>query len=114
MNYQINHGAYPDRCRIYRRRNVSNLSEGDIEIIYQGECHLYGSGQMRKFTNGNVVKADYCVDFPYVLKRNRILAGDLIDVEGNEGFFEQQEIVVPAGDNIVNLGTTVFFNITLN
>ncbi|MBQ0113669.1 MAG: hypothetical protein KBT03_11105 [Bacteroidales bacterium] len=120
MNYVVNKKAYPHWCRIYHVESdgasksvqFSTPSERIEKVIYEGKCHKYGSSQMRKFTNQNVVKADFAVDIPHVV--HGIHPGYLIDVEDGISSYTGVEIVVPFPDDISNLGTTVFFNVTMN
>lgn len=118
MNYRINHGGYPDWCRVYTRHKsdkhpqFGGVSDDDIVVLYEGECKKYGSSQMRKFTNANVVKADYCVDIPYEVKG--IEPGMLVDYNDAQESRTGIEIVTAYCDDVFHLGTTVFFNVTMN
>lgn len=91
---------------------VSNSSDGEMEIIYEGRCSQYGSGQMRRFQLGSTVKVDLGVDIPYVIRGIR--TGDLIDFQSAQFSYEGCEVVAPFTDVSFGMGTSVFFNITAN
>ena len=112
MNKRIEHHNYPDVCRIYTNINQTQFNEGKESVLYHGECVKYGSLQMRKYVNSNVVKADFCVDIPHVVKG--IFSGMRIDVEDSQGEFLDCEIVTAFADSVYGLGTTVFFNAAMN
>lgn len=120
MNYVRSHHNYPDWCRIYYSEpdGAENQFADDDEreemmhVLYDGECIKYGSSQMRKFANGSVIKADHCVDIPYVI--HGIHSGHRIDVCDAQGQWHDIEIVVAYADTTFGLGTTVFFNVTFN
>ncbi|MCQ2245116.1 MAG: hypothetical protein MJZ32_12775 [Bacteroidaceae bacterium] len=115
-------GAYPNFCRIVRRVGETSFKKAEEKLIYEGECVLFGSGQMRKFTLGNIVKADFCVEIPHALvdkacpKGNVmpccfVKPGDRISVEGR---FSDCEVVLGTPDEVFEMGTTVYFNATMN
>ena len=105
-------GGYPHKCKIVRMVGMTEFSDGEELILYEGECVMFGSGQMRKFQLGNVVKADYCVEIPYVLNNEHlVMSGDLISVEGR---CENWDVVVSTPDEVFWMGTTVYFNETKN
>lgn len=112
MNKRIEHHNYPDYCKIYTFKGQTQFSEGEKVVIYEGECVKYGSSQMRKFVNGNVIKADFCVDIPYVV--SNITSGKRIDAFDAQGKFLDCEIVLGFADTVFGLGTTVFFNVAMN
>lgn len=112
MNKHIEHRNYPDTCRIYTSIGQTQFNEEDASVLYEGECIKYGSSQMRKYVNGNVIKADFCVDIPHVVKG--IFSGMRLDVEDSQGEFLDCEIVTAFADNVYGLGTTVFFNAAMN
>lgn len=113
MNKHIEHRNYPHRCRVYSNAAVSQFSGSDeTRVLYEGECIKYGSSQMRKYVNANVVKADFCVDIPHVVKG--IFSGMRLDVEDSQGEFLYCEIVTAFADDVYGLGTTVFFNAAMN
>ena len=112
MNKRINHHNYPDCCKVYSFEEQTQFSKGSERVIYEGECVKYGSSQMRKFVNGNVIKADFCVDIPYIIRD--IYSGMKIDVYDAQGDFEGCEIVLAFADTVYGLGTTIFFNVAMN
>ena len=113
MNKRIEHRNYPHVCRIYSNAAVSQFSDmEDATVIYEGECIKYGSKQMRKYVDANVIKADFCVDIPYVIKG--IFSGMKLDVTDSQGEFPNCEIVSAFADDVYGLGTTVFFNVAMN
>ena len=112
MNKRIEHKNYPDYCKVYTFKEQTQFQKGTEEVIYEGECVKYGSSQMRKFVNGNVIKADFCVDIPYIVPNIR--SGRKIDVVDAQGSFLKCEIVLGFADTVFGLGTTVFFNVAMN
>ena len=105
-------GGYPDTCRIVRRTGETSFQKAEETVIYEGECVVFGSGQMRKFHLGNVVMADFCVEIPYVLEGDRLVrSGDLISVENR---CKNWDVVVSTPDKVFWMGTTVYFNETMN
>lgn len=108
-------GGYPNHCKIYRKPEETSFQESDKELVlYEGDCVFYGSGQMRKFLYGNVVKADFAVSFPRVIRDPELAIepGDLIVVEGN--CETPAEVVDAIPDEVFGMGTQVFFNIVFN
>ena len=105
-------GGYPDHCRIVRKVGETSFSNGEEKVLYEGECVFFGSGQMRKFHLGNVVMADFCVEIPYVLVGdNRVRSGDRITVTDR---CKDWDVVVATPDQVFWMGTTVYFNETMN
>lgn len=105
-------GGYPDTCRIVRMTGETSFGQGEEKVLYEGECVFFGSGQMRKFHLGNVVMADFCVEIPYVLVgENRIRSGDRITVTDR---CKDCDVVVATPDQVFWMGTTVYFNETMN
>lgn len=115
-------GGYPHECKIFRLKGETSFKKAEEEIVYEGECVLFGSGQMRKFTLGGIVKADFCVEIPHALidkgvdKGNVITEclvkpGDRITVKGR---FKDCEVVLGTPDEVFEMGTTVYFNATMN
>ncbi len=105
-------GGYPNQCRIVRRTKETSFKKGEETVLYEGECVWFGSGQMRKFHLGSVVMADFCVEIPYVLNcENLPRSGDIISVE--DRCFEWP-VVVATPDEVFWMGTTVYFNQTMN
>lgn len=113
MNKRIEHRNYPHSCRIYSNPAMTQFSEpGEATVLYEGECIKYGSNQMRKYVNANVVKADFCVDIPHVVKG--IFSGMRLDVTDLQGEFLDCEVATAFADDVYGLGTTVFFNVAMN
>lgn len=112
MNYRIEHHNYPDHCKIYTMSEQTQFKKGEEIVLYCGECVKYGSSQMRKFVNGNVIKADFCVDIPYVV--HDIYSGMKLDVRDSQGVFKGCEIVLAFAESVFGMGTTVFFNVAMN
>ena len=115
-------GGYPHRCRIVRRQGENSFEDAEEVLLYKGECVLFGSGQMRKFTLGSIVKADFCVEIPHalvehgfdegnVITESLIRPGDRITVKDR---FEDCEVVLATPDEVFEMGTTVYFNVTMN
>lgn len=125
MNFRTGKdGGYPHHCRIVRRKGETSFRKAEETLIYEGECVLFGSGQMRKFTLGSVVKADFCVEIPHVLvdkscdkddprvlTNSLVKPGDRITVDGR---YTDADVVLATPDEVFKLGTTVFFNVTMN
>jgi len=112
MNRLIEHKNYPDHCEVYTYTGQTQFTAGVKSVLYEGECVKYGSSQMRKYVNGNVIKADFCVDIPYIVKDVR--SGRFIDVKDSQGEFKKCEIVLGYADVVFGQGTTIFFNVAMN
>lgn len=108
-------GGYPNHCKVYRIVDDNPFKDCTEEkVLYEGDCVFYGSAQMRKYTYANVVKADFAVSFPRVIRdpELKIEPGDLITVDGE--FDEPVEVVTCMADQVFGMGTTVFFNRVFN
>lgn len=74
---------FPHTIKIYRLTDETSFSDGTEEILYQGECLVYGSSQLRTFRTDNVIKCDYAVDIPHVLRG--VSGGCQADIEDFNG-----------------------------
>ena len=87
----------------------TSFSDGEKTVLYEGECRKESSGNLRTFRTANVIKGDYAVYIPGIIKG--ISSGYLIDVTDFGGTYEGCKIT---DADIGNLGTTVYFNRPMN
>lgn len=101
---------WPHKCRIYRYKGATNWDDGEIEVVYEGECRKYGNTSIRTFEgNSGVMKADYALSIPGRLEGAK--TGDLVDVTDRCG--EIRGAIL--SDCLTgNLGTTAYFNLSKN
>lgn len=111
------HDAYqtrfPHTCMVYGVTGETPFGEGVTHIFYQGECHMYGSSTLRTFKQQGVIKGEYAVDIPKLVKG--VNSGDLIDVTDYNGSFVG--CVVTNSMPVVygkHEGTTIYFNLPKN
>lgn len=104
---------FPHTCTVYGVTGETPFVEGEKHVFYEGECHVYGSAMLRTFKQGGVIKGEYAVDIPKLVKG--VNSGDLIDVTDYNGTFTG--CVVTSSMPVVygtREGTTVYFNIQKN
>lgn len=104
---------FPHTCKVYRVSGETPFGEGVSSIFYEGECHMYGSSTLRTFKLQGVIKGEYAIDIPKLVKG--VNSGDLIDVTDYNGTFTA--CVVTNSMPVVygkNEGTTIYFNLPKN
>lgn len=104
---------FPHTCTVYGVMEETPFSEGVTHIFYQGQCHMYGSSTLRTFKQSGVIKGEYAIDIPKLVKG--VNSGDLIDVTDYNGTFTA--CVVTNSMPVVygkHEGTTIYFNLPKN
>ena len=104
---------FPHTCKVYRVDNETPFEEGVETVFYEGECNMYGSVTLRTYKQTGVIKGEYAVDIPHLIKG--VNSGDLLDVTDFNG--TNMECVVINSFPVMygNLvGTTVYFNLPKN
>lgn len=111
------HDAYatrfPHTCIVYEVSEETPFGDGITKIIYQGECHMYGSSTLRTFKQSGVIKGEYAVDIPKLVKG--VNSGCLIDVTDYNGEFVG--CVITNSMPVVygkHEGTSIYFNLPKN
>lgn len=106
---KVNNPRFPHTCKVYRISGETSFDEGNETVLYVGKCNKYGSTNLRTFTKSNVIKSDYAIDIPGLVKG--IIAGDLVDVTDYGGSFESCMVTdcYPT-----EMGTTLYFNLAKN
>ena len=106
----VNNPRFPHWCKIYGMKGANNFSNGEEEVLYEGECRKYGNTSIRTFTsNSGIQKADYALSIPGQIRG--VVTGTLCDVEDLVGIIRKAQI---ADSYPTNLGTTVYFNLPKN
>jgi hypothetical protein len=98
---------------VYGVTGETPFGEGVTHIFYQGECHMYGSSTLRTFKQQGVIKGEYAIDIPKLVKG--VNSGDLVDVTNYNGTFTG--CVVTNSMPVVYgkyEGTTIYFNLPKN
>lgn len=106
---KVNNPRFPHTCKVYRISGETSFDEGNETVLYVGECNKYGSTSLRTFTKSNVIKSDYAIDIPGLVKG--IIAGDLVDVTD---YGESFESCVVTDCYPTEMGTTLYFNLAKN
>ena len=106
---EVNNPRFPHTCKVYRISGETSFDEGNETVLYVGECNKYGSTSLRTFTKSNVIKSDYAIDIPGLVKG--IIAGDLVDVTD---YGESFESCVVTDCYPTEMGTTLYFNLAKN
>ena len=116
---KVNNPRFPHTCKVYRISGETSFDEGNETVLYVGKCNKYGrtsprtstngSTSLRTFTKSNVIKSDYAIDIPGLVKG--IIAGDLVDVTDYGGSFES---CVVTDCYPTEMGTTLYFNLAKN
>lgn len=85
MRRKVENKRFPHRCKVYRMTEETAFSDGEEEILYEGECRNYNNTSLRTFYEstqaGRVVRADFGVSIPLSDKSFMARSGDLLDVE---------------------------------
>lgn len=69
--------ATGDTCKVYRTRGATSFSDGEDEVLYEGECDAQVSGNTRTFSANGVIKKDEAV---YIAACVKCKEGDNIDI----------------------------------
>lgn len=104
---------FPHLCKVYRVSDETPFEDGLETIFYTGECHMYGSNSLRTFKQSGVIKSEYAIDIPYLVRG--VNTGDLIDVTDYNGTYTS--CVVSSSMPVVYgkyEGTTIYFNLPKN
>lgn len=104
---------FPHTCTVYSLSGETPFGNGVQTIFYQGQCAMYGSSSMRTFKQSGVIKGEYAIDIPMLVKG--VNSGDVIDVTDYNGTFEG--CVVTSSMPVVygkHEGTTIYFNLPKN
>lgn len=59
--------VFPHTCKIYRIIGEDEFTEGEEEIIYEGECRDEGNSAMRTYQTDGVMKSDHAVQIPHLV-----------------------------------------------
>lgn len=106
---KVSNPRFPHTCKVYRISGETSFDKGSETVLYEGKCNKYGSSSLRTFTKNNVIKGDYAIDIPGLVKG--ILSGDLVDVTDYGGTFEAKVIT---DCYATEMGTTLYFNMAKN
>lgn len=106
---KVNNPPFPHTCKVYRISRETSFEDGSETVLYEGECNKYGSSSLRTFTKNNVVKSDYAINIPGLIKG--IVAGDLVDVTD---YGESLKARVVTDCYLTEMGTTLYFNLAKN
>lgn len=104
---------FPHTCRVYGVTGETPFEDGDTRIFYEGECCVYGNSSPRTFKTDGVIRGEYAVDIPKLVRGVR--SGDLLDVTDYNGTFtacvitDSMPVVYGSRE-----GTTVYFNTLKN
>ena len=104
---------FPHTCKVYRIEEETPFNDGVESIFYEGVCNMYGSSTLRTFKQSGVIKGEYAIDIPFLVKG--VNSGDLIDVTDYNGTFTA--CVVTNSMPVVYgkyEGTTIYFNLPKN
>lgn len=111
------HDAYatrfPHTCKVYKVSGETPFEDGEETVFYEGKCNMYGSTSLRTFKQSGVIKGEYALDIPYLVKG--VNSGDLIDVTDYNGTYTS--CVVSSSMPVIygkHEGTTIFFNLPKN
>lgn len=104
---------FPHTCKVYRVDGETPFSDGEEQVFYEGECNMYGSSTLRTFKQNGVIKGEYAVDIPQLVKG--VNSGDLLDVTDFNGTFAACVVTnsMPVMYGLY-VGTTIYFNLPKN
>ena len=74
---KVNNPRFPHTCKVYRISGETSFDEGNETVLYVGKCNKYGRTSPRTSTKDNVIKVDYAVDIPGLVKG--VVSGDIVD-----------------------------------
>ena len=104
---------FPHTCKVYAMKGETPFDDGVETVFYKGECNMYGATTLRTYKQTGVIKGEYAVDMPYLVKG--VNSGDLLDVTDFNGTFEACVITNSFPVMYGNLvGTTIYFNLPKN
>lgn len=106
---KVSNPRFPHSCTVYKMVGGDAWSESKKEVLYEGKCNKYGSMNLRTFNRDNVVKADYAVDIPCLVKG--VCTGCLIDVTDYTGTYNE---IMLTDAYPTEMGTTLYFNMSKN
>ncbi len=102
---KVNNPRFPHTCKVYRISGETSFDEGSETVLYEGECNKYSSSSLRTFTEDNVIKVDYAVDIPGLVKG--VVTGDIVDFAD---FGEPFKGCIITDCYPTTMGTTLYFN----
>lgn len=111
--YDAYANRFPHTCKVYMITGATPFDDGTETIFYEGECNMYGSSTLRTFKQQGVIKGEYAIDIPKLVKG--VNSGDLIDVTDYNGTF--RNCIVTNSMPVVygkHEGTTIYFNLPKN
>ena len=107
---KVTNPRFPHTCKIYRKVGETSFHDATEEItLYEGKCHKYGSSNLRTFKSNDVIKGDYAVDIPGLVRGIR--GGDILDFED---YSESVEGILISDCYASEMGTTVYLNLSKN
>lgn len=104
---------FPHTCKVYRVDGETPFDDGAESVFYEGKCAMYGSTTLRTYKQAGVIKGEYAVDIPKLVKGVR--SGDMLDVTDYNGTYT--ECVVTNSMPVIYgkfEGTTIYFNLYKN
>ena len=111
--YDAYKNRFPHTCKVYQVTDETPLEDGVESVFYEGECNMYGSTTLRTYKQDNVIKGEYAVDIPHLVKG--VNSGDLLDVTDFNGTFTA--CVITNSYPVIygsRTGTTIYFNLPKN
>lgn len=106
---KVNNPRFPHTCKVYKVIGGDAWESGTEEVLYEGKCNKYGSSNLRTFNRDNVIKADYAVDIPGLVRG--VSTGCLLDVTDYTGTYEKLTLTDAYP---TEMGTTLYFNMSKN
>ena len=109
---------FPHTCIVYRRVGATSFNpDGELNIVYEGECRKSSSTNIRTFNTGQtatglVDTADHRVSMPGIVKG--IQKGDLVDVTDLVGMEMGMRVVSIETSQLCGGGTAVLCNLPSN
>lgn len=102
---KVNNPRFPHTCKVYRISGETSFDEGSETVLYEGECNKYSSSSLRTFMKDNVIKVDYAVDIPGLVKG--VVTGDIVDFADFGAPFKG---CIITDCYPTTMGTTLYFN----
>lgn len=104
---------FPHTCKVYKVTDETPFEDGEETLFYEGKCNMYGSTTLRTFKQTGVIKGEYAVDIPSLVKG--VNSGDLVDVTDYNGTFTACVVTNSFPVIYGNYeGTTIYFNLPKN
>lgn len=106
---KVSNPRFPHTCRVYKISDETSWDDGVETVLYEGKCNKYGSSNLRTFKTDNVLKGDYAVDIPGLVKD--VCTGCILDVTDYTGTNKKLTVTDAYP---TEMGTTVYFNMSKN